>query len=62
VFDITMANGVLKKVRVQGLQTDKYDEAIANIIPAALAECGYDISADNRFFCGRLAETDYRKV
>jgi hypothetical protein len=62
VFDVTLANGVLRKVCVQGLQTDKYDGAITDIIPAALAECGYEISTGNRFFCGRLADTNYRKV
>jgi hypothetical protein len=62
VFDVTFANGVLRKVLIQGVKTDKYDDAITNIIPAALTECGYEIATDNRFFCGRLVETHYRKA
>jgi len=62
VFDVSVTDGVLKKTRIQGLPTDKYDESIRNMIPAALAECGYDIATGNRFFCGPLADTDYRKT
>jgi hypothetical protein len=61
VFDIQFEDGVLTKTVITGPNTDKFDAQLRGIIPAAAEECGYDISHDNRFFCGPIADTDFKK-
>lgn len=66
VFDVdhdegNPADGKLKKVLVQGRETNEYDDKLLAIIEDARAECGYYIATGHRFFCGKPMETDYRK-
>lgn len=62
VFDVALTNGKLKKTLVEGVESHKYDDALRKIIAAAKTECGYEIESGHRFFCGELADTDFRKT
>jgi hypothetical protein len=62
VFEVAFANGHLKKSVVQGLETDKFDTALIEIIKEAKEQCGYEIAMGHRFFCGKTADTDFRKL
>ena len=63
VFDIPSAGKNLRKVLVQGRDTNKYDTKLHQIIKDAWKVCGYDIKKGHRFFCGKkVFDTDYRKI
>ena len=61
VFDAEWRNGKLVKECVDGRDTDDYDESIVGIIRETKKECGFDVSAGHRFFCGIPVETDFSK-
>jgi hypothetical protein len=62
VFDVTFEKGELKKMLVQGRQTDDYDDRLKVMIEEALTECGYELENGHRFFCAPEAATaEYRK-
>ena len=62
IIDATLSAGVLTKKFVKGEPTDRYDDRLRGIIADAQTVCGYDITANTRFFCGPLAPTDFRKT
>ncbi len=62
VFDVELNGTDLKKQRVQGEDTDAYDNSIRDIIDDAKKHCGYDIESGTRFFCGTVERTSYQKV
>ena len=63
VFDVEYKEkeDVLNKKPVEGRDTDEYDKKLVEIIRDAKRECGYNIAVGNRFFLGKIAETDYVK-
>lgn len=61
VFDVTLLNGEVNKVFVEGTFTAEYDEKIKSMSRDAKIKCGYDIDKDHRFFCGIIAPTSYKK-
>lgn len=61
VFDIEFDGATLKKTLVQGRDTDEYDVKLVAMIKAARLECGYEVEAGSRFFCGVPHDTHYEK-
>ena len=61
VFDVDYDEDRLKKTVIQGRDTDEYDDKLVAIIKDARKECGYEIAAGHRFFCGTPIETEYIK-
>jgi hypothetical protein len=62
VFDITLDKGKLTKVLVSGTDTNKFDDALVQIIREAKVQRGWEVSTGHRFFCGSVADTDFRKT
>jgi len=62
VFDVDFDGINLKKVLVQGDDTDKYDAAIRAIIADAKVKCDYNIETGIRFFCGDMVRTNFEKT
>lgn len=62
IFDVTLEHGILNKARVQGPDTDEYDEKIKAIISDAKHHCNYEVASGHRFFCGQPFTTDYQKA
>ncbi len=62
VFDIEFDGLNLKKVLIQGRNTDEYDSKIKAMVQAAKTVCGYDVRSGSRFFCGSPKDTFYEKV
>lgn len=61
VFDVAYDGNKLEKTLVEGCATDEYDDRLVAIIRDAQKECGWDISSNHRFFCGKPMETNYIK-
>lgn len=61
VFDVDYDGSRLQKRRVDGRDTNDYDEKIVAIIREAKEQCGYNVARGCRFFCGEPVLTDYRK-
>ena len=63
VFDVELSpDGELKKEHRGGEKTNDFDNNLRCIIREALSECGYEIEAGHRFFCGKPFLTDFRKT
>ncbi|MCY3955735.1 MAG: hypothetical protein OXF47_07045 [Nitrospira sp.] len=63
VFDVAYNGNKLEKTHIEGegRKTDEYDDRLVAIIRDAQKECGWDVSSNHRFFCGKPMETNYRK-
>ena len=61
VFDISYNKKLIKK-RIQGRETDEYDDKLVAIIDDAKTECGYNIKNHHRFFCGKAIDTNFVKT
>ena len=61
VFDVAYDGNKLGKTLVEGRDTDEYDDRLVSIIQDAQKECGWHISSNHRFFCGKPMETNYIK-
>ena len=62
VFDIDYSKDQLEKTWIQGRKTNDYDEKLVALIEDA--RTGYENSIEHgrRFFCGKPAETEYKKA
>lgn len=63
VFDVAYDENKNKteKTLIEGRETDEYDDRLVAIIRDAQKECGWDVSSNHRFFCGKPMETNYIK-
>ena len=63
VFDVAYDENKnkMEKTLIEGRKTDEYDERLVSIIRDAQKECGWDVSSNHRFFCGKPMETYYEK-
>ncbi|MCG2587776.1 hypothetical protein [Rhodohalobacter sulfatireducens] len=63
VFDVTYDGNELKKVFIDGRDTDDYDQKLIGIIEQAEEDLGHDLYRSHRFFCGKkVHNTNFRKV
>lgn len=62
VFDVEIIDGKLKKNPFgESNNTSDYDKKILDIVEEARIKCGYDLLKGHRFFCGKVAPTDFKK-
>lgn len=63
VFDVDVVDGrIAKKTKIQGEETDRFDDRILSIVRESIDHCGFDVRLGHRFFCGDPIPTMFKKT